>query len=66
MHSTEGLRGVPHQRPRIWTILVVSVLIALIAEPIVMYWTLVREKEQRRVAAELAIQTEAVRATVIR
>jgi hypothetical protein len=65
MHSTEGLRGGPHRRPRIWTILVVSVLIAFIAEPIVMYHTLVRQKEQRRAAAELAIQAKAVRAPVI-
>lgn len=61
MHSTEGLRGGPHRRPRIWTILVVSLLIGAIAEPVIMYWTLVRQKEQRRAAAELTIQAEAER-----
>jgi hypothetical protein len=65
MHSTEGLRGGPHRRPHIWTILVVSVLIALIAEPIVMYRTLVRQKEQRRAAAELTVPAKAERASII-
>jgi hypothetical protein len=66
MHSLEGLRGGPQRRPRIWTLLVVSVLIALIAEPIVMYRTLVREKEQRRAAAELTVPAKAERAPVIK
>ena len=65
MHSSEGLRGGPHRRPRIWTILVVSLLIGVIAEPIIMYWTLVREKEQRRTAAELTIQAKAERAPAL-
>jgi len=40
---------------------VVSLLIGAIAEPVIMYWTLVRQKEQRRAAAELTIQAEAER-----
>ena len=65
MHPAEGLRGGPQRPPRIRTILAVSVLIALIAEPIVMYRTLVREKEQRRAAAELAVPAQAERAPLI-
>ena len=66
MHSTEGLRGGPHRRPRIWTILVMLVFAALITEPIVMYRVLVRQKERRRAAAELTIQVNAERAPIIR
>jgi hypothetical protein len=65
MHSTEGLRAGPHRRPRIWTILVVSLLVGVIAEPLIMYRTLVREKEQRRAAAELTIPARAERAPVL-
>jgi hypothetical protein len=66
MDSTEGLRGGLHRRPRIRTIFVVLVLAALITEPIVMYRVLVRQKEQRRAAAELTIQVNAERAPVPR
>ena len=44
MHSTEGLRGAPHRRTRIWRIVIVTLLIAAVGEPIVMYLTLVRGK----------------------
>jgi hypothetical protein len=65
MHSTEGLRGGPHRRPRIRTILVVLVLAALITEPIIMYRVLVRQKEQRRAAAELAMPRGTGRTQVV-
>jgi hypothetical protein len=66
MHSTEGLRGGTHRRPRIWRIVIVTLLIAAIGEPIVMYLTLVREKEKRRAAAELTIETKAARNSTAR
>ena len=53
MHSTQSLRTGPRRRPRIWRIVIVAVLVAAIAEPIVMYLALAREKEQRRIASEL-------------
>ncbi len=62
MHPSEGLRGGPRRRPRVWTILLVSLLVGVVVEPIIMYWTLVREKEQRRAAAELTIRATADRA----
>ena len=65
MHSTASLRGGPHRRPRMWTILVVLVLAAIITEPIVMYRVLVHQKEQRRASAELPLQVKAERAPVI-
>jgi hypothetical protein len=58
MHSTEVR---PHRRPRIWRIVIVALLVAAISEPIIMYLTLAREKEKRRAAAELTIETTAVR-----
>jgi hypothetical protein len=61
MHSTEGLRSGSHRRPRIWRFVILAVLIAAIGEPIVMYLTLAREKEQRRTAAELTINASLVR-----
>jgi hypothetical protein len=61
MHSTEGFRGGTHRRPRIWRIVVLAVLIAAIGEPIIMYLTLAREKEQRRAAAELTFGTASAR-----
>jgi hypothetical protein len=57
MHSTESLRAGTHRRPRIWRIVVLAVLIAAVGEPIIMYLTLAREKEQRRAAAELPFGT---------
>jgi len=66
MHSTEGLQGGPNRRPRIWRIMIVTLLIAAIGEPIVMYLTLVREKEKRRTAAELTLETTAARGSTTR
>jgi hypothetical protein len=63
MHSWESIHGGRHRRPRIGTILVVAVLVALVVEPIVMYRTLVSQKEQRRAAAELTMPTSADRAS---
>jgi hypothetical protein len=54
MHSTEGLRGRQQRRSRIWRIVIAAVLAAAIGEPIVMYLSLAREKEQRRTATELS------------
>jgi hypothetical protein len=39
----------------------VTLLIAVVGEPLVMYLTLVREKEQRRAAAELTLETTSAR-----
>ncbi|MGA2639353.1 MAG: hypothetical protein ABSG21_00455 [Spirochaetia bacterium] len=61
MHSTEGLQRGPTRRARIWRFVVVTLLIAAIGEPIVMYLTLVREKEKRRAAAEITLERNAVR-----
>ena len=61
MHSTEGLQGGTHRRPRIWRIVILAVVIAAIGEPTVMYLALAREKEQRRAAAELTFGTPVVR-----
>ena len=61
MRSTEGLQGGPRRRARIWRVVVATLLIAAIGEPIVMYLTLVREKEKRRAAAEITLERSAVR-----
>jgi hypothetical protein len=59
----EGLQRTPHRRTRIWRIVIVTLLVAAIGEPIVMYLTLVREKERRQAAAELTLQATAVRSS---
>jgi hypothetical protein len=59
MHSTEGLRGGSHRRPRILKYVLVALLLAAIAEPIAMYLNLSREKENRRAAVELTIEAAA-------
>ncbi|MGO9309052.1 MAG: hypothetical protein ACLQDL_08525 [Spirochaetia bacterium] len=61
MHSTESLRGAPRRRTRLWRIVIVTLLVTAVGEPIVMYLTLVREKEQRRAAAELTLRAKAAR-----
>jgi hypothetical protein len=61
MRSTEDPQVEQHRRPRIWRIVIVTVLIVAISEPIVMYLSLAREKEKRRTAAELTIDTTAAR-----
>ena len=65
MHSTESIHGGRHRRPRIGTILVIAVLIALVVEPIVMYRSLVSQKEQRRASAELTMPAKADRASMV-
>ena len=59
MHSTDGLRRAPHRRPRIWKIVIITVLVAAIGEPIVMYRMLVLQKEKRQATAELVIPAAA-------
>ena len=59
MHSTEGLRGGPRRRPRIWRIVIVALIAAAILEPLIMYRTLARQKEMRRAAAELTLERTA-------
>jgi hypothetical protein len=66
MRSTEGLQVEQRRRPRIWRIVVVTVLIVAISEPIVMYLSLAREKEKRRAAAELTIDATAARTSSAR
>ncbi len=63
MHPTEGLQGVPRRRARIWRIVIVTLLVSAIGEPLVMYLTLVREKEKRRAAAELTLERTAARSS---
>ncbi len=65
MSSSESIHGGRHRGPRIGTILVIVVLIALVVEPIVMYRTLVSQKEQRRAAAELTMPARADRLPVV-
>ncbi len=55
MHSTDSFQRGPHRRPRIWKIVVLAVLLAAIAEPLVMYRMLVAQKEKREAAAGLVI-----------
>jgi hypothetical protein len=55
MHSTEGLHSAPHRRGRIWRIVIVAVLLALIAEPLFMYRMLVAQKEKRQAATALTL-----------
>jgi hypothetical protein len=62
MHSTEGLHGRPQRRSRVWRIVIVAILAAAIGEPIVMYLSLAREKEQRRTASELSFGVSTARA----
>lgn len=68
--SSESIHGGRHRRPRIGTILVIAVLVALVVEPIVMYRNLVSQREQRRaertLPAELTMPAGADRTPVVR
>ena len=62
MHSTahDSTRGhAPRRGPRIATIVILILLAAAVAEPVVMYLKLAHQKEQRREAAELALPVKA-------
>ncbi len=55
MHSTDRLQRTPARRPRVWKIVLVAVVLAAVAEPLVMYRVLVAQREQRQEAAALAV-----------
>jgi len=61
MHSTDGFQRSPHRRLRIWKIVLAAVLLAAIAEPLVMYRMLEAQKEKRQAAAGLVIPAMAHR-----
>ncbi len=54
MESNQGPAAAPRRRLRIWKIVLIAVLAAVISEPIIMYRVLSHQKEQRQ-SAEIAV-----------
>jgi hypothetical protein len=64
MHSTEELRSAPRRRVRIWKIVIIVVLLAVISEPLIMYRMLIAEKEKRQASAQIATPASVPRSAV--